>query len=128
MKKRFITPLLCITCVFCAFTLGFFFGRNQNRETILVNTVSREPRNNVLPVSDPLPAETREAHQFPIDINSASAEALSALPGIGSTLAERIVSYRSRNGHFQRPEELLNVDGIGAGKLEAILDYVTTGG
>ena len=128
MKKRFLTPLICITCVFCAFTLGFFFGRNQNQETILVDTVSREPRNNVLPVSDPLPAETRETIQFPIDINSASAEALSALPGIGPTLADRILSYRNRHGNFQRPEELLNVDGIGPGKLEAILDYVTTGG
>lgn len=38
------------------------------------------------------------------------------------------VELNITNGKFQRPEELLNVDGIGPGKLEAILDYVITGG
>jgi len=50
------------------------------------------------------------------------------LPGIGETLAERIVVYRNTHGRFRSVEQLLNVEGIGTGKLEAILDYITTGG
>ena len=128
MKKQFFTPLLCLTCIFCAFTLGFFMGRNQNHEVIHLDMVARVPLHNIPPASVTIPEETQEEVKFPVDINSATSETLSALPGIGPTLAERILAYRNRNGKFQRPEELLNVDGIGPGKLEAILDYVITGG
>ena len=128
MKKQRFTPLLCLTCVFCAFTLGFFLGRNQNHNVIHLDVVSRAPVHSSRPVSSTVPTEFQEEIVFPIDINSASAEELSVLPGIGPTLAERILAFRNLNGSFQRPEELLNVEGIGPGKLEDILNYVITGG
>ena len=65
---------------------------------------------------------------FPLDINTADRYALTALPGIGDALAQRIIHYREEHGSFSRPEELLNVEGIGPGKLEAILDYIVAGG
>lgn len=63
----------------------------------------------------------------PVDINTAGAEELAALPGIGEKLAERIVKYREDNGDFACVEDLMNVSGIGEGKLDALRDYVSVG-
>lgn len=49
----------------------------------------------------------------PVDLNTASVEELTTLPGVGETVAERIVDYREANGPFQKKEELMNVRGIG---------------
>ncbi len=50
----------------------------------------------------------------PINVNTADAEAISAeLKGVGISKAQAIVDYRSRNGAFEAPEELLKVKGIG---------------
>ena len=63
-----------------------------------------------------------------IDINSATAAQLSdGLPGIGETLAKRIVAYREQNGPFRSIEEIRNVDGIGEKKYEAIRKLITAG-
>jgi competence protein ComEA len=48
-----------------------------------------------------------------VDVNTASAEELAALPGIGPSLAGRIVAWRARNGRFRSPEALEQVPGIG---------------
>ncbi len=56
----------------------------------------------------------------PVDLNTATAEQLDALPGIGPTTAQRILEHRARIGRFQRVEELLDVPGIGQAKLDAL--------
>lgn len=56
----------------------------------------------------------------PIGINSAEAEDLAALPGIGAKLAARIIVYRDNAGGFSGLDELDMVLGIGKKKLEAI--------
>ena len=128
MKKHPLSLLICILLIFCAFTLGFFLGRNRNHEVIHLSTVSTQARHNI---TIPTPTEATCAEEqvtYPIDINSATIKELSSLPGIGETLAQRILDYRAAHGRFSIPEELMNVDGIGSGKLEAILDYITAGG
>ncbi len=55
-----------------------------------------------------------------VDLNTASAETLSGLPGIGGKKAEAIVQYRAEHGRFQSAEELLHVKGIGSKLLEKI--------
>ncbi|MCK5598918.1 helix-hairpin-helix domain-containing protein [bacterium] len=62
-----------------------------------------------------------------ININLANAEELSAIPGIGSKTAERIVEYRKVNGPFRRVEDLQNVSRIGAKTVEKIRSYITVG-
>ncbi|WP_306590265.1 helix-hairpin-helix domain-containing protein [Geothrix sp. 21YS21S-4] len=64
----------------------------------------------------PLPAAaTRAAHapQRPVNLNTASVTELMQLPRIGQKTAERIVAFRKQHGGFQRPEELMNVKGVG---------------
>ena len=57
---------------------------------------------------------------LPLDLNAVGAEALQGLPGIGPTLAERIVAHREAHGPFQTAEDLLRVPGIGPKRWERI--------
>jgi competence protein ComEA len=52
-----------------------------------------------------------------LDINRASASEFDSLPGIGPTLAERVVQLRKQKGRFDSVEDLLEVKGIGPSKL-----------
>ena len=60
-----------------------------------------------------------------VNINIAEAWLLESLPGIGETLAQRIINYRAANGGFQQVEDLLKVDGIGPAVFEQIKDRIT---
>ena len=60
-----------------------------------------------------------------VNINKASKEQLENLPGIGSALAERIITYRNENGKFNSIEDLKNVSGIGESKFESLKDYIS---
>lgn len=55
-----------------------------------------------------------------IDVNAASADELTLLPGVGPVLAERIVQNRNTNGPFQSIEDLSRVHGIGDKTVSAI--------
>lgn len=60
-----------------------------------------------------------------ININTAEAWLLQALPGIGESLARRIVEYRTENGPFQQIENLKQVEGIGPATFENLKDKIT---
>ena len=62
----------------------------------------------------------RLALGIPIGLNSASIDDLTALPGVGIKLAERIVEYKKLNGSFKSVDELDNVKGFVKKKIEAI--------
>jgi competence protein ComEA len=59
-----------------------------------------------------------------VDLNSADADLLDRLPGIGPVLARRIVAHRDRAGPFRRVDELLQVEGIGPRLLERLRPHV----
>lgn len=61
----------------------------------------------------------------PIAINRADVRTLAFLPGIGATLAQRIVDHRENKGFFASSEELLQVHGIGPKTLERVRHQVT---
>jgi competence protein ComEA len=63
----------------------------------------------------------------PININSAGAQLLETLPGIGPALASRIIDYRQTNGFFRSVDELEQIQGISQRMVEELRPLVTTG-
>lgn len=125
MKKQQIPLLVTITLIFVAFTIGFFIGRNYNSSDIIITVpVSTSPPE----APAPLPTNDKNDSPYPVNINIATKDQLMTLPGIGAVYAQRILDYRRVNGKFDKPEDLLNVEGIGTSRLVEILDLITTGG
>lgn len=61
---------------------------------------------------------------FQVDVNAAAWPEIAQLPGIGETIARRIVADREKNGRFGKVEALSRVRGIGRKKLEQIRPYL----
>jgi len=60
-----------------------------------------------------------------ININSATAKELEALPGVGEVIAARIVAYREQNGPFRAVDDLIHVEGVSDQLIDKIRELVT---
>ena len=115
MKKP-RTGILVFAALIClSFAVGLSLGAAR-RTPLTVTATTRED-----------PAYHREITLL-VNINTASADQLAALPGIGESYAANIIAYREEHGPFRTVEELLQVEGIGQARFEAIIDYITVGG
>ena len=74
-----------------------------------------------------VPAQNATPEEQKIDLNHAGSWLLEALPGIGKTLAARIISYRETHGRFNSISEITQVDGITEKTYQNIKDYITVG-
>lgn len=77
-----------------------------------------------------LSKETRRTAKAPataIDINRATVEDFSKLPGIGPKLARQIVAFRQKHGPFRRVEDLMMIKGIGVKKWKTLRSHVRVG-
>ncbi len=118
--RRFLTKsefgLLVLTAIFMCLLL-FAAGRGANRGGSWdYRITARASQEDVTPDKAP-----------PVDINTADAEELDTLPGIGPVLAERIIAWRQANGPFMEIEQLLEVSGIGEATLAELREFVTVG-
>jgi len=59
-----------------------------------------------------------------VNINTADAEELATLPGVGPKTAAAILAYRQEHGSFRRVEDLLEIRGIGEKKLAKMRDWI----
>ncbi|MCG8448213.1 MAG: helix-hairpin-helix domain-containing protein, partial [Pirellulales bacterium] len=62
--------------------------------------------------------------RYQVDVNRADWPEIIQLPGLGKTLAERIITERNENGPFQAIDDLVRVNGIGPKTLEKIRPYL----
>ncbi len=72
-------------------------------------------------------AKGKPAPAGKVNINTATAQQLTTLPGVGEKLAGRILEYRQKAGSFKSAQELLNVKGIGEKNLAKLSPYVSVG-
>ena len=106
--------LLGLTGLFFCLLLGLFF-----RDRAAMGAPASVETERTVPIEEVRPDLS------PVNLNTADAEALTALPGIGEELAGRIVQYREEHGPFETVEDLTEVSGIGQGKLAALEGFVT---
>jgi len=117
--KKSLWIFLGITGVFLCVLLGVFIGRNFSSNYISLNNTMNDSKTG-----------TSEYEQTGsgLDLNSATLEQLMLLPGIGETLGQRIIDYRTEHNGFTSVDELKQVSGIGDKKFEEIAPYVRVGG
>ena len=106
--------LALVTLAFLAAALCLTSGANRaGREDYTVQT-ERNAEEEVAPM------------RVLVNINTATAEELETVTGIGPVLAQRIIDWRTANGPFTSPEDLLQVSGIGQTTLDGLRDRITT--
>lgn len=74
-----------------------------------------------------LVAGTINAEEAKININTASVEELAKLDRVGPSIAQSIVDYRTKNGHFKDIKDIINVSGIGEKIFEMNKNRITVG-
>jgi len=129
-----ILKALAINVLMLAVTVGVLYWaaeRGNDTESaqavaLLSQTGSPPAPVSVKPVSAKTGSVPRRPVTFPLDLNSARLEDLMELPGIGEKLAQRLVEYRKSHGGFRSVEDLRNVRGIGAKRMERLRPLVVT--
>jgi competence protein ComEA len=94
-----------------------FSSCKAHRDVANINSSSRKPAEQAsIPQS--------ESHKPCVNLNTATAEDLKELPGIGAVMARRVIDYRERHGPFRRPEEIIIIEGFSEKKYRAIANHI----
>ena len=103
------------------------FSPDADREAVnLARRVRDEDQVAIPRKGEPPPASLNDVTSSSgrVDLNTADAQALEGLPGIGPVKAQAIIRHRDQNGAFTRVEDILEVTGIGQATLLGIIDLV----
>lgn len=119
MKKG--NTLLIVLSLCICFLVGIFIGRSTTSHHIF------PPFNDALFETPAAPAFGLPGNGT-VDLNTATAEQLMLLPGIGEKLSKNIIQYREENGPFTQVEDLLLVEGISTSTFTDVHIYLSVGG
>ena len=76
-------------------------------------------------INTPQPSVSiRQSNQPCVNLNTATAEELMKLPGIGEVMSRRVIEYRGRSGPFRRPQDVIIIEGFSERKYRAIAELV----
>lgn len=89
-----------------------------------ITYISEDSGNTGVVTSENGQTSTKKEEELMVNINTANEEQLEQLPGIGTSIATRIVNYRKENGKFNSIEDIKNVSGIGDAKFNKIKDNI----
>ena len=109
-----------IVLAVCGLASVYWAAKSGSQTAPAQSPATTEQRN---PMSS-TPAATTNIRAGILDLNTASAAELELLPGVGPSLAARIVEYREKNGPFKKFDELDKVYGFGPKMLEKIRPLV----
>ena len=118
MKRKFAGWLIIgVTAVFLVFCVGYFFGTFGKNPVIPMPAEQSDGYEQKQPEADSeIPA---------VNLNTATAEELMQLPGIGEKTAAAILAYRETNGAFKTIWQLDAVEGIGEKTMAQLEPYLT---
>ena len=124
MKGKSVGKAAYILLVIClAFAMGFVLGIGKGETHLTIQTVAEEQTQEEQPAEETEPV----SHQR-VNINTATLEELQELPGIGPTLAQRILDSRKEYGFFPTVAQLKDVEGIGSKRYAELEPLITVGG
>lgn len=120
--SRAETAAIAITFIFLVFTAVYLLhaGRSGAAAAVSVGRMAET-------TASPAPPNAEAKAAAAVNLNTADKEALDTLPGIGESLAEAIIAYRTENGAFRTEADLMRVPGIGAKTYEALKALITVG-
>lgn len=110
LSKLFLVGILLCIAVY----IGVFIGRTSSANVLSVSDLQQVKQ-----------GEPDELTFHKIDLNTATADDLNDIPGVGPAVAKAIIEYRDEYGDYYKVEELKDVKGISDELYESIKEYVT---
>ncbi len=92
---------------------------------VAVSVTAMSDRLALTPLTTEVVTTTSAVQTLTVNLNTATAEELQQLEGVGEVLSERIIAYREKHGSFRSVEDLLDVQGVGETRLEKWRPYLT---